>query len=608
MKIAIQSNAPWVASGYGVQTKYLVDGLQKAGHTVAMMSSFGLTGGIIEANDMKVYPLYRDGLGQDILPIHLKRFGADLLITLFDLWPYNHDFAASLKVPWAPWFPQDSYPAIPLVVERAKQSDYPIAMSKFGVESMREVGVECHYIPHCVPVDVYKPMDKKQAREDIGLPQDKFIVLMVAANQSFPSRKSFPECLTAFAEFHKSHPESLLYLHTTSKPRGKDGIGLDLDQITKALGIQDAVTFTNEYDVAIGVPDAGMVRIYNAADVLLHASMGEGFGVGAIEAQACGVPIITTRFSAMTELCFNGELVEPLQMSWDLRGSWMAVPSVAGITQALEKIYARTPEDSLIEAKHGRAAIMADYSIPVVMHHWRTFLEHVESGDKPSQERLYHYNIKGIEIDVWDDKLSFTTDCVASELEADTYGLEKIDFQPGDVVIDVGGHVGLFAIYVAKRWPGVKVYSFEPSEVNWLRCVRNLDIADKLHPRSIALERLAVTADGREVELALDRSNTGGTSEFIKPNGHLKHSADSITLDEIVGDMQIKLLKLDCEGAEHEILTTATCLDRIEHISGEFHINSYLESKGYSIAGLYKHCTQFLAPERVTYTSCQMGE
>jgi hypothetical protein len=41
----------------------------------------------------------------------------------------------------------------------------------------------------------------------------------------------------------------------------------------------------------------------------------------------------------------------------------------------------------------------------------------------------------------------------------DIYGLETIGFQPGDIVIDVGAHLGLVSLYLAKRWPFLRIYA-----------------------------------------------------------------------------------------------------------------------------------------------------
>jgi glycosyltransferase involved in cell wall biosynthesis len=49
-----------------------------------------------------------------------------------------------------------------------------------------------------------------------------------------------------------------------------------------------------------------MAHLYNSLDVLMNASSGEGFGVPIIEAQACGVPVLTHNATSMTELTFYG--------------------------------------------------------------------------------------------------------------------------------------------------------------------------------------------------------------------------------------------------------------------------------------------------------------
>jgi len=51
---------------------------------------------------------------------------------------------------------------------------------------------------------------------------------------------------------------------------------------------------------------AGMVRLYQSADALLFPSRLEGFGLAALEAQACGIPVVATRGSALPEVIEDG--------------------------------------------------------------------------------------------------------------------------------------------------------------------------------------------------------------------------------------------------------------------------------------------------------------
>ncbi len=89
--------------------------------------------------------------------------------------------------------------------------------------------------------------------------------------------------------------------------------------------------FPNRYKLWIGEYDQRYLALmYNAADVFLGPSRGEGFGIPIIEAQACGTPVIVTNFSSMPELVRWGVAVEPAHLTWTYQDSWQAHPQRAG--------------------------------------------------------------------------------------------------------------------------------------------------------------------------------------------------------------------------------------------------------------------------------------
>src|SRR5204862_7089917 len=79
-----------------------------------------------------------------------------------------------------------------------------------------------------------------------------------------------------------------------------------------------------------------MVGFYNAMDVLLMPSCGEGVGIPLIEAQACGTPVITNDWTAMPELCGSGWLTEGSRF-WTPFGSWQSRPDTESIYDCLAK-------------------------------------------------------------------------------------------------------------------------------------------------------------------------------------------------------------------------------------------------------------------------------
>ena len=110
--------------------------------------------------------------------------------------------------------------------------------------------------------------------------------------------------------------------------------------LVKACGISaKQVVFADQYDHRLGVPDAKMAEIMTRTDVLLAATMGEGFGLTVLEAQACGTRVIVSNFSAQPELVGDGALVE-VQPSWNpTQQQWFGTPLVGSIVDGLEWAY-----------------------------------------------------------------------------------------------------------------------------------------------------------------------------------------------------------------------------------------------------------------------------
>ncbi|MEE8587531.1 MAG: glycosyltransferase [Acidobacteriota bacterium] len=77
-----------------------------------------------------------------------------------------------------------------------------------------------------------------------------------------------------------------LYAHEVEEAR----------QLASGLGLEDRVIFTGS------VSDAELQRIYSAADLMVSASLHEGFGVPFIEAMACAIPIVATDAASIPEV------------------------------------------------------------------------------------------------------------------------------------------------------------------------------------------------------------------------------------------------------------------------------------------------------------------
>jgi len=343
MRILWLSNPPWVGSGYGEQTGLFVERLGALGHQMACAANFGLHSVKLDWNGLTVYPADHDW-GNKNLPVFAAHHKADLVIALCDAWVLKPDTWPD-GLPVAVWAPVDHNPIPPPVAQvLAHPQVRPVAMSRFGETQMAKFGLDPVYVPHGVDTRMFHPQPeiRDEVRAELGIPQDAYVVGMVAANKGAPisHRKSFPQAFLAFARFAEQNPDAFLYVHTDAKP-GPGG-GIDLDTLVAATGCRrDRVMFTPEHQWQLAMPNEYVAVLYQAFDVLLSPSMGEGFGIPILEAQACGIPVIASDHSAMTELVEEtGWLVEG-DPWWDgSQSSWFIAPFVKSIVEQLEVSYA----------------------------------------------------------------------------------------------------------------------------------------------------------------------------------------------------------------------------------------------------------------------------
>lgn len=381
LRILTCSNAHFVNTGYGTQSKYLLKAFRELGHEVTAFPNWGLQqgSGPITVDDIRYLPPFRDEWGTDIVAQHVKTVGADCVLSFHDCWTLRPEWPRSLGVPWITYSPVDTDPLSPRLGAMLKEAKHVVAMSRFGQKQMEQAGIPSCYIPHAINVEVFRPGDKAKARRELGISKDKFVVLMAGANQGYPSRKAFPEQMAAFAVFHQEFPDSELLLHTGMTPVNRHG-GLDLYDLIRNLGLFGCTANTPEYDIAMGLSEERMAQMYRAADVILHASYSEGFGLMALEGQSCGTPVIVHDFAASPEFCFAGIKVPSLQRFWTLLGSWYAIPSIPHIAAALKAIYLRRDEYAELGLKAAKR-VKKELSHKVVRDkHWKPFLETVEEG------------------------------------------------------------------------------------------------------------------------------------------------------------------------------------------------------------------------------------
>lgn len=314
---------PQVHSGYGVQTALVTPRIKSLGHDIAVGSNSVHQAWIqnfpSEHGDVPVYPGLRgDTNGGMLLPSHAQHFQADVVMTHYDAYIFaGHMF----EQPWVPWFPIDTEELAPAVEASVTTAKMRITQTRHGQAACEARGLDCEYVPAGFDKNTYRPVDGSLWREMVGVSPSTYLVGIVAANSGGhgrPSRKSLIELFQGFKMFHEEHPDSMLYAHTFAQDY------IDLFQVMKDIEMPEGVVwFPNPYLMVCGLctPEY-MAEVYSGIDVLLNPSMGEGFGVPILEAQACGTPVITGDWTSMSEITRTGlalpkDAAEPFTVMMD---------------------------------------------------------------------------------------------------------------------------------------------------------------------------------------------------------------------------------------------------------------------------------------------------
>lgn len=575
MKLLWHSVAPWAPTGYGVQTGLFTPRIKALGHDIALSLYYGLQGAEMEWNGVRCLPSYYQRYGLDtIIPHALHHFGAQddkslaeasskgMIIILGDSWtfggvPLLDEFASAV------WTPVDHL-ELPEVVRGffGKTGAVAIAMSRFGEKALQDGGVPCVYVPHGIDTTIYRPGDKTQARESAGLPADAFIVGIVANNVGRDgNRKALAEQITAFAELRRKHADAFLMLHTDV-----DGpIGIRLRPFLTRMLPDGSYRFTDQYAYRKGLSPAAMAEIYRSADVLSNCAYGEGFGIPIIEAQACGTPVIVTDATAMPELCGAGWTVGYHKVWHDSQGANTAVPVVGEIADAYELAYRKADDGMRADAW----AFAQDYDVDLVTEkYWKPVLgrfadalaKRAEEAAALAGRRERQAVIREADGLLWLDRGAQTGDALGfADHEAQNGRILDSLLPEGGVFLDVGAHVGHWALRLARKASRVIAVEANPATAATLR--RHIAMNGITNIKVV--EQAAWDKDEALVMSDPTGQAEGGSARVLPADGQ-QAEAHGKRLDEVLEwEDRIDLVKLDVEGADlHALRGMKDLLDR----------------------------------------------
>ncbi len=162
-------------------------------------------------------------------------------------------------------------------------------------------------VPPGVDLDLFRPVPCEDARASLGLPPDQHMILFVGRIQPI---KGIDNLILAMAQVIERRPAlrskvSLSIIGGAGDP-ATDSELLRLQALRESLGIGDLVTFLGSRD------QDTLVNYYNAASVVVVPSYYESFGMVALEAMACGTPVIASDVGGLSLNIadgYNGYLV-----------------------------------------------------------------------------------------------------------------------------------------------------------------------------------------------------------------------------------------------------------------------------------------------------------
>lgn len=156
--------------------------------------------------------------------------------------------------------------------------------------------------------------------------------------------------------------------------------------------------------------------------------------------------------------------------------------------------------------------------------------------------------------------------------KAKVYDDARFPIKPDDVIVDIGAHIGGFAVRAAKLAHHGKVFAYEASSKNFAMLSENqsLNNATNLH-----IYNMAVTDQRGEMKFFMPGDN-GALGSLLQDHSSPMEIVQTLTLADIIADnniQQIDYLKLDAEGAEFAILLNASAdtLSRVRRIVMEYH-------------------------------------
>lgn len=180
---------------------------------------------------------------------------------------------------------------LPLVKFSIEESDGVTAVSRYLKEQTLtnyNIKTNIEVIYNFIDTSLYKVNPDKQMRENIAPNGEKILI----HTSNFRQVKRVSDTIRILDLVKKEIPAKLVLV-------GDGPDRSECERLTRELDLNDDVKFLGKQD--------GLEEILNCADIFLMPSQSESFGLSALEAMSCGLPVVSSSVGGLPELIRHNE-------------------------------------------------------------------------------------------------------------------------------------------------------------------------------------------------------------------------------------------------------------------------------------------------------------
>lgn len=427
-KVLFCSEASWLSTGYSVYTKEVLSRLSKVDSIeVAELACYAdQNNPNIATTPWKVYPnkplkddptfsSYSQNpaaqFGEQTFNQVLLDFQPDIVIDIRDWWMIEFQQRSPFRdfFHWAIMPTVDASPQADQWINTYASADSVFTYSEFGRDVLLNQCKDINFVDMAPPSasSVFTKLDKSHVRDIMGVANDVFIIGTVMRNQK---RKLYPDLMETFRRFldKTRNPKAFLLCHTyypdvgweipkyiidnglsnrvlmTYKCKKCKHISVDFFKDSVQM-CPKCSEFTNQLvGINNAINEQELALIYNLMDIYVQYANSEGFGMPQLEAAQCGIPVVSTYYSAMQSIVDNIDAIGITPLSYYIECETGCKRAIPDNDKFLETLLELTSNKESLETIGDKICKKAKdhYTWDKTANVWLKHIESIEVKDK----------------------------------------------------------------------------------------------------------------------------------------------------------------------------------------------------------------------------------